>query len=195
MARHGAALKLRRMQPAWYHFVLVGVGSMLLTFAVVGLLLPPRYIVQREVEVMAPPALVFEQLSDTTQHPAFLPWTEADPTIRYTQGERTRGVGASYEWEGTNTPRMHYEVTAEEPGSAIGFEMVTNGPGDLGGVWNIRQFGKVTKVTWSLHGDVGWNIPARFAQLGADGALGPILSSGLGRLKARCEQAARAPSP
>ena len=165
---------------------------MLLTFAIVGMLLPPRYIVQREVEVMAPPALVFEQLSDTRNHPEFLPWKDADPTIRYTPGEQTRGVGAAYTWEGTNTPRMRYEVTEEEPTGAIGFQMVTDGPGDLGGVWNIRQFGKVTKVTWSLHGDVGWNLPARFAQLGVDGALGPILSSGLSRLKTRCEQAARA---
>lgn len=185
-------MKRRLRQPAWYHFVLIGVGAMLLTFAIVGLLLPPRYIVQREVEVMAPPNLVFAQLSDTTNHPEFLPWKEQDPTVTFTPGPVTRGLGASYDWQGAQTPRMRYLVTQEEPPKAIGFEMVTEGPGDLVGVWNIRQFGKVTKVTWSLHGDVGWNIPARFAQLGVDGALGPVLSSGLTRLKTRCEQAARA---
>ena len=96
------------------------------------------------------------------------------------------------DWQGAQTPHMRYLATQEEPPTAIGFEMVTDGPGDLGGVWNIRQFGKVSKVTWSLHGDVGWNLPARFAQLGVDGALGPLLSEGLTRLKARCEQKARA---
>ena len=185
-------MKRRLRQPAWYHFVLIGVAAMLLTFAIVGMLIPPRYIVQREVEIVAPPDLVFAQLSDTANHPGFMPWKDQDPTVTFTPGAVTKGLGATYDWQGAQTQHMRYLVTQEEPPKAIGFEMVTEGPGDVGGVWNIRQFGKVTKVTWSLHGDVGWNLPARFAQLGVDGALGPLLSAGLTKLKARCEQAARA---
>ena len=96
-------MKRRLRQPAWYHFVLIGVGAMLLTFAIIGVILPPRYIVQREVEVMAPPDLVFAQLSDTANHPGFMPWKGQDPTVTFTLGAVTKGLGATYDWQGAQS--------------------------------------------------------------------------------------------
>jgi uncharacterized protein YndB with AHSA1/START domain len=179
---------MRRIRdPRWYHFAAVGVGSMVGAFTLIGLVLPPHFVVQRSREIEAPPEAVWTLLTDMHDNLVWAPWKAQDPTLTYTVGPVVRGAGASYRWAAERVGSGSYTLEKLEPHTALSYRLEMGGREGVGGAWNLEQFGPVTKVTWTVHGSVGWNLPARYFILGADGAWGPLLELGLDSLERETE--------
>jgi len=65
---------------------------------IVGLFLPSNYMVTRTVEISATPDQIHEYVGDLKRWPEWSPWKKADPTIEFTLGALTEGVGTSQSW-------------------------------------------------------------------------------------------------
>ena len=188
------ALRIRR-EIAWYHLALLGVGSMLLAFFGVGVVLPPNVVVQRSRDVQAPPAVVFRLLTEVRAHERWAPWKAQDPTLTYQWTEAGTGVGGTYRWHGDRARDGAWTTTAVEAPKLLGYALELDGRNEVDGLWELRQFGPVTRVTWELRGHAGWNIATRYMQLGADAMWGPLLDLGLENLKREAEYDANPPKP
>lgn len=181
-----------RKEFRWYHMMLVGAVSMLVAFLGIGVLIPPRFSVQRTTTVLAPPAVVFALLSDVRSHRLWAPWCLQDPSVRLVFGAAVEGIGARYEWSGEQVGTGTWLTANLRPSEALAYELSLDGRPGLGGLWELRQFGQTTRVTWEIHGDAGWNLAARYVQLAADPMFGAVLELGLQSLGTAAESARRA---
>ena len=68
---------------------------LIVVLVVVGLFLPTSYTVERSIVIDAQPAQIHKYIRDLNQWNTWEPWTEEDPTIIVSKGEKTQGVGAS----------------------------------------------------------------------------------------------------
>ena len=73
---------------------------LIVVLVVVGLFLPTSYTVERSIVIDAQPAQIHKYVGDLNQWNTWEPWTEEDPTIVVSKGEKTQGVGASQSWVG-----------------------------------------------------------------------------------------------
>ena len=69
---------------------------------VVGLFLPTSYTVERSIVIDAGPSQIHKYVGDLNNWNSWEPWSEGDPSLIITHGEKTKGVGASQSWVGNN---------------------------------------------------------------------------------------------
>lgn len=145
---------------------------------------PNSFEVSRSKVIKAPPAVVFNNVSDFKNWEAWNPWMEKDTTIKATYPEQTSGIGGSYSW------------TSEESGGGkmTNLEMVANksltqelkfDDFDASTVtWNLEEVEDGTNVTWTMKGDnMGFMFKAIVAISGGmDNMVGDDYAKGLENL-------------
>ena len=93
---------------------------LLVVIVVVGLFLPTSYTVERSIVIDATPAQIHTYVGDLNKWGTWEPWTEEDPTIVITKGEKTEGVGATQSWVGESGDGA-LTFTKDSPGEGIEF--------------------------------------------------------------------------
>jgi effector-binding domain-containing protein len=83
------------MNPYWRY-----VGGFFAAIIVIGILLPSRVSVEREIVIDAYAASVFALINDFRQIDRWSGWMDDDPNARFDISGPPRGVGASRDWEG-----------------------------------------------------------------------------------------------
>ena len=73
--------------------LLVFSGGVALLILVIGVFLPSRANIEREITIDANPATVFSLLNDFGQVNKWSPWLERDPNVRYSVSGPGRGDG------------------------------------------------------------------------------------------------------
>lgn len=167
--------------------VLIALVVLVVLFVVVGLILPTSYEVRRGIAIDAPAGAVFEWVDDLERWPQWEPWREADPTIRVTLDETTRGLGARQSWTGdSGTGELIF--TKSDPGSGIAYDMVFDGKYKSKGAVTYHTEGDgSTHVEWVMSGDTGTPIVGGYFALLMDPMVGPMFERGLEKLKAAAE--------
>jgi hypothetical protein len=61
---------------------------------------PAEFRIQRRARIAAPPRAIVSHLDDFRAWAAWSPWEKLDPAMQRTYGGPTRGVGATYAWDG-----------------------------------------------------------------------------------------------
>jgi hypothetical protein len=112
--------------------------------------------------------------------------------MTYTFGEKRRGPGASYTWDG---PGSHGRVTltaSDETG--VAYEMVMeDSETPAKGSIRLHPLGEATKVTWTDEGDMSAMGPiGGLVAPMMEGSLGPHFEGALTTLRSLSEQASRA---
>ena len=77
-----------------------GVLLLLLVLVLVGLILPQSYSVNKTIEINANIDAVKPLITDFNQWQKWSPWEKVDPSIRFTLGEPSSGLGAHQSWKG-----------------------------------------------------------------------------------------------
>ena len=168
----------------------IGVGLATLLVIVVGLFLPRTYTIERSIVITASQERIHESCDNLDHWPRWSPWCKADPDLKITLGDVTRGKGAHQSWI-SKASVGELTFTRSDPAWGVGFDMVFDkgpteaictmryAPADSGGI----------EVTWVMTGDNGYNLLARYFGLLMDPLMGSMFDEGLVRLKLVAEEA------
>ncbi len=159
-------------------------------FMGIGLLLPDRARVEREILIDAPPEQVYPLIADLRQFQRWSPWRRHGVGTRFHFSEPASGPGATLSWdsgeEGT-AGSMTIEETlpprrifmrlrfSEEREAQIGFLIDPIEPDR-------------SRVRWQFETAFGHDIFGRYVGLMLDGMLGPDYEAGLRDLKRLAEE-------
>ncbi|MFQ5674932.1 MAG: SRPBCC family protein [bacterium] len=167
--------------------ILIGIVGLVVLLAVVGLLIPSSYRVERSIQINAPVETVFAQVVDVKNWENWSPWKEQDPTINTTYGDVTSGIGGHFSWTSENSGDGSLTITEVEENRKIKTDLDFGDQGTANGFWMFTQNDEGVKVTWGFSGDFGYNLMGRYIGLMMDSFAGPDLEKGLANLKKTAE--------
>jgi len=162
-------------------------GGVLLVLMMVGLFLPATAHVERQIQIAAPPAIVFALVNDFHQINQWSPWLDTDPNALYTISGPTRCVGATLSWDGRIVGKGSQVIMESEPFYRIVSELDLDSQGQALGTFEFLQTEKGTNVIWSFDNDFGLNLVGRYFGLMLDGMVGPDYEKGLQSLRTMAE--------
>lgn len=161
---------------------LIGLIGLVVMLAVVAIFLPSSFTVERAIQIGAPPSAIHHLVGDLKRWPEWGPWTEDDPTIVITLGTSTRGVGASQSWAGASGAG-ELVFTASSPERGVEYDLTFDESFPSQAALRYTPSANGTDVVWVMHGDVGWNLPARYLARAMEALVGPMFETGLQSLK------------
>jgi uncharacterized protein YndB with AHSA1/START domain len=170
----------------WGAAFLVG---LVLLLGIVGYALPGTFTVVRTAAIAAPPDKVYALVADPRRWKEWSAWNRRDPKMQIEYGGPPAGMGAKWSWKSRSEGDGEMTFTAAEPGRRVAFDLYfpdfgTTSKGEL----RLEPAGADTRVTWTMHGDMGANPLYRWFALGADGMVGKDFEEGLAGLKALAEK-------
>ena len=172
--------------------ILVGLGIIILLVFAIGIFLPSRVHVERQVEIDAPIATVFALVNDFRQIGKWSPWQESDPNARYEISGPPRGVGAAIAWDGNIVGRGKQKIIESVPYERVVTEIDLGSPGAMVSSFQLSAGDKGTTVVWSFDAAFGLNILARYSGIMFDSIIGNDYEAGLANLKKMAERMPRA---
>lgn len=155
---------------------------------VVGFFLSQDFTVSRSIEIQASPEKVYSLVGDLEQWPVWGPWKDADEALQVTLGERTKGVGASQSWVGTDGDgRLVF--TKADPQTGVEFDLLFNE--DAFENTSAITYQKGTDgliVTWEMSGHVSAPVVGGYLAWMLPDMVTPMFDDGLAKLKAAAER-------
>lgn len=169
--------------------LVLGVLVAVLLMAVISILLPSSYHIQREVFIQVPPKRVFQQINTLThwQNWAFAGWGEDLPSISF--AGPMDGQGAICTWS-NEQGRGRAEIISSMPFRQIQMKTSLNtGSIVSDATFQLLEQEGGTLLRWEEKGDVGFNMQSRLLiALGkVEQSLGHQYEVALQALKAHCE--------
>jgi effector-binding domain-containing protein len=168
------------------------IGGVLIALVLIGIVLPSRVHIERELAIDAHQATVFALLNDFRQMEKWSPKADGDPNARIKFVGPPRGVGAGIAWSGQIVGQGRQIIIESRPYSNI-TSIVDLGGGEEARVsFELQEIGGATLVTWSWERDYGWNIAGRLFGLMQDGIIGAEHEQHLADLSDLAEKLPRA---
>ncbi|ABD53028.1 SRPBCC family protein [Jannaschia sp. CCS1] len=169
--------------------ILIGLVSLVVVLAIIGMFLPRYVSVERDIMVNAAPEDVYPHVNSLQAFSEWSPWGDIDPDMVVTYSGPEEGVGNVMEWTsdhpnvGNGRQEILEVVENESVRSALDF-------GDMGTAeawWRLTPDGDSTRVVWGLTADMGGGPVGRWFGLMMDSWVGPDYERGLDRLQASVE--------
>ena len=167
--------------------------AFLIALAIVGGLIlaqPASYSVTRSVNIAAPPAVLFGQVNEFHNWPAWSPWEKIDPAMKRTYEGPASGVGSAYMWSGNDKAgEGKMIIRASDPNDRIGIQLAFTKPYASTSViaFAFKPEGAGTNVNWTMTGDNNFALKAISLFYGMDKMVGPDFERGLAQLKTLAE--------
>ena len=168
------------------------VGWVTLLLIVVGLLLPSRAHIEREIEIDAHAATVFALLNDFRQINRWSRWMDADPNVRLDISGPLRGVDASMSWDGQIIGQGRQTIIESVPFETIRSTLGAGKQNNATSTYTLTESAGSTLVVWSYEREFGFNLAGRYFILMLDGIVGPEHERDLQSLKELAENMPRA---
>jgi effector-binding domain-containing protein len=156
----------------------------------IGLLLPDKALVKREITIEAPPATVFTVINGFRQFNHWSPWFDLDPNAAYTYTGPLMGVGAKSSWisQDPSVGAGSQEIVESEPYTHTKTHLVFDGfSSDNYASMDLSPQGEGTHVVWTFEMDVQGDLMGRYFALLTDRMVGGDYERGLAKLKAFVE--------
>jgi uncharacterized protein YndB with AHSA1/START domain len=173
--------------------------AIVLAVVIVGLVLvvatrPSEFRVARTATVSAPAAVVFAQVNDFHNWPAWSPYAKRDPAMKQTFDGAPAGVGAIYAWSGNHeVGEGRSTIIESRPGELVRIRLEFLRPF---AATNLAEFtftpeGDRTVVTWALIGRHNFTGKAVGLVMNMDRMVGADFENGLAQMKQVAEAAPR----
>jgi uncharacterized protein YndB with AHSA1/START domain len=174
----------------WFVKWIVAVGVVL--FAVLlggGIFLPSTFTVTRSAVIAAPPEKIYALVADPRGWQRWAPWSRRDPLMHIEYSGPASGAGATWRWKSKSQGDGAMTFTEADPGRRVAYELYLHEFGTTSsGELRFEPAEAVTKVTWTMSGDMGKNPFYHWMALGAGGVVGKDFSQGLSGLKSEAEK-------
>lgn len=176
------------MRP-WIRRIGVLLVSVIIVVLIGGMFLPTKYSLSRAIDIQAKPEAIHEYVGDLKKWDMWAPWKEEDPEIVTTHGAITSGVGASQSWtdrEGGGS----LTLTMSSPDRGIEYDLFFDqGKYQCKSAMRYEALAEnMTKVTWSMQGDMNMPVVGGYLALTMDSMIGTMFERGLSKLKVQVEQ-------
>ncbi|GIX35013.1 MAG: hypothetical protein KatS3mg126_0792 [Lysobacteraceae bacterium] len=163
-------------------------------FALGGMGLPDRAVVERDIRIERPPATVYALLDGFGRFNEWSPWRDYDPSALYEISGPEHGVGARMRWSGAKGSGVQ-EIVEVEPPHRIVVALDFGEQGTALSRFLLTPAGGGTRLTWQLESDARGSWLGRWFNLLLDRMVGPDYERGLAALKALAESEPPAPMP
>ena len=166
----------------------IGLTVLILSFLLLGSMLPTTYSISRSVTIQGDAARVHEYVGDLTKWDLWAPWKDEDPTIVTTFGVKTSGVGASQSWVGKEGDGS-LTFTSSSPAKGIEYDLFfDNGAYQCWAAMYYKPEGANTTVEWQMKGDMETPVLGGYVAIMMDSLVGDMFDRGLTKLKNVVEQ-------
>ena len=170
--------------------ILIGVGVIVVAFAVIVALRPADFRVARSSTIAAAPSAVFGQVNDFHNWEAWNPWGKIDPAMRSSYTGAASGPGAVYSWWGNNeVGEGRMTITDARAGELVRIKLEFFKPF---AATNEAQFvfkseGDKTALTWTMTGKNNFIGKAMCLVFDMDKMVGGDFEKGLAGIRAIVE--------
>jgi effector-binding domain-containing protein/uncharacterized protein YndB with AHSA1/START domain len=165
--------------------LLLAVALLVVVLVGIGMLLPRKVHVERQITINAPQATVFALVDGFRQFAKWSPWAALDPNMTVTFAGPDFGVGAKQTWSGDpkTVGKGSQEVVEVKPPELVVWKLDfgERGPADSRMALGAGAGG--TQVTWGLDCDMGAGPVGRYFGLMMDKLIGKDFEKGLASLK------------
>ncbi|WP_299362640.1 GyrI-like domain-containing protein [Winogradskyella sp.] len=165
-------------------YILLLLLVLIIGFSIYIAVQPNSFKVERSRTMKAPNAVVYNNIIDFKNWAAWSSWVEADPEMKITLPEKTKGVGGSYSWVDENGIGT-MKTVATTPSTSITQEMQIGDFPSSDIAWSLKpNEDGTTEVTWTITGkDLPFGFKA-FATImgGMDKQIGPHYERSLEKL-------------
>ncbi|MBX9850671.1 MAG: SRPBCC family protein [Cytophagaceae bacterium] len=170
------------------HLKSIGIALLLAIIILVGVgfLLKPTYKVQKSIQIKAPADSIFPLIFNLKRWPEWTVWnTENDPTleINYTIETIDSLIVSKAVWKGDELGKGKIFVDGYKVNKELRHDILLDDEISGKGLFSLNLRGKKTHVSWTIAGDVGFNIPQRYFILFFDNFIGADMQEGLLKLK------------
>lgn len=170
----------------------------LFTFLFVVLSKPNNFRMQRSLTINAPAAVIYGHIDDFRNWKDWSPWEQLDPDLKRTYSGEATGVGAVYDWEGSNSKgggkagqgRMTIREAAPAHRLLINLDFIKPFPATNSAEFLLQPSGEGTIVTWAMFGPSPFMSKMMGTLMNMDDLIGKDFERGLENLKRISEQAA-----
>ena len=170
-------------------YILGGLAALALVLALVGLLLPRRYRVERSAVIKARPEVVFAQVADLREWKNWGVWFERDPQMQIYYSENPAAVGGWSEWKSKSQGNGKATLIRLTPSTDVEYSLQFEGMGFASqGSFTLTPENSGVRVVWADSGDLGLNPISRWFGLFLDRMIGPDFAAGLAKLRSFCEK-------
>jgi effector-binding domain-containing protein len=138
----------------------IGIGLLALValLALIGFFLPSNIHVEESGEMNAAPDVVYEQIADFHNWPAWSPWHEMDTTMVITYEGEPMQVGHGYSWTSEELGDGRIVFTKMTAPSELTSEMFFMGDDQPAYAnYKLESTENGTRMTWSIDFDMGMN--------------------------------------
>lgn len=154
-----------------------------------GMLISPKYRVQRSTLINAPADKPYALVADPQGWKRWSVWNQRDPAMKIEYFGAASGAGAGWSWKSATEGDGKMTMTAVEPNQRVVFELYfPDFDSTSVGTIQFAPEGAGTRVTWTMDGDMGQNPIGHWMGLMMDGMVGKDFDAGLAQLKALAEQ-------
>jgi hypothetical protein len=170
---------------------LLGAVAVFVLLALIGLVLPAQWKVERSVSIAAKPAAVYQRIANLETWPQWTVWNRReDPEVRF-QFDGGVGAGSTWRWDGPKLGRGTLAIQSGNPHTGIAYEVVMDGMNPVRGRISLAASGDATDVVWRDEGELGASpIDRWFAFLMLPSVLGSAIDQNLANLKREVESGA-----
>lgn len=152
----------------------------------VGQLIDEQWLVQRDVQLEAPPSAVMADIAVLKNWPEWSAWTKENyPDMTYAQEGPASGVGAVQTWhDGAMNGRL--EVTAYQPGKSLAYDLsMDDGEFEMQCMFNAEPSDQGTHLTWTCQGETDSSPVDKLLMRLFMPMMGSDFETGLNNLQAR----------
>lgn len=153
-----------------------------------GLLLSPKFHIERSIVVNAPAEKAYALVADPHRWKEWTVWNRRDPAMQIEYFGAASGATSGWAWKSASEGDGKMTLTAVEPPARVAYDLYfpdfdSTSTGDL----RFTPEGSGTRVTWRMDGDMGANPLMHWMALMMDGMAGKDFDAGLANLKAVAE--------
>jgi hypothetical protein len=174
-------------------YVFLGLLVLVVVLVIVVATRPANFRVSRSATIGAPPAIVFDHVSNLHKFQVWSPFAKIDPESKLTYAGPESGRDASFSWAG-NAKAGEGAMTCTEcqPGELLGYRLDFLKPfkGTNQVEFSFQPAGGQTVVTWTMTGTYNFVTKAVSLFMDCDKMCGPLFEKGLADLKGLAESEA-----
>ncbi len=167
-------------------------GGLILLLFIVGIMLPSRPRVEREILIDTHAATIFALLNDFRQVGKWSPMLDGDPNANINISGPARGVGASIGWDGHIIGLGRQSITESVPYEKITVQLEIGDQAPATVSFSLSSEEEMTRVVWLHESDYRLNLVGRYFGLVQGSIIGAEQEEGLARLKELAENLPRA---
>ncbi|HDY90850.1 MAG TPA: hypothetical protein ENH67_09630 [Pseudoalteromonas sp.] len=158
-----------------------GVLLLLLVLVLIGLILPQSYSVNKTIEINANIEVVKPLVTDFSQWQKWSPWEKVDPSIRFTLGEPSSGLGAHQSWKG----KWGYGemIITSVSQNKVSFNILLNAEHIIRGTFNLSEQRGIVTLICNIKGQTTAPLISGYTAILSKYILSNTVSLGLNNLQ------------